>query len=135
MLWITASYLFSWYAANFGSFNKTYGSLGAIVGFMVWIWISMIVVLLGAAVDASIKQRGTRPQGPKNRCANGRPTWLTLSGLRRTRSDAWYCSRGSARENTSAAACARGDLHSRLTDTQTARGLVRANALLFFKFI
>jgi membrane protein len=34
--WLAASALFSWYAANFGSFNKTYGSLGAIIGFMTW---------------------------------------------------------------------------------------------------
>ena len=60
MLWITASILFSWYAANFGSFNKTYGSLGAIVGFMVWIWISMIVVLLGAEVDAEMEHQTAR---------------------------------------------------------------------------
>ena len=60
MLWITASYLFSWYSANFGSFNKTYGSLGAIVGFMVWIWISMIVVLLGAELDAEIEDPTVR---------------------------------------------------------------------------
>src|SRR5262249_10180471 len=45
--WLIASILFSWYAANFGSFNKTYGSLGAIMGFMIWIWISAIVVLMG----------------------------------------------------------------------------------------
>ena len=55
-LWIIASLLFSWYAANFGSFNKTYGSLGAVIGFMVWIWISMIVVLLGAEIDDEIKK-------------------------------------------------------------------------------
>ena len=86
MLWITASYLFSWYAANFGSFNKTYGSLGAIVGFMVWIWISMIVVLLGAELDAEMEHQTARdtPTGSENRWANGRPTWLTLLGLRRT---------------------------------------------------
>ena len=60
MLWITASYLFSWYAANFGSFNKTYGSLGAIVGFMVWIWISMIVVLLGAELDGEMEHQTMR---------------------------------------------------------------------------
>jgi membrane protein len=56
VLWIVASFLFSWYAANFGSFNKTYGSLGAVVGFMVWIWISMIVVLLGAEIDAVLER-------------------------------------------------------------------------------
>lgn len=55
-LWIIASLLFSWYAANFGSFNKTYGSLGAVIGFMIWIWISMIVVLLGAEIDDEMKK-------------------------------------------------------------------------------
>ena len=60
LLWVVASFLFSWYAANFGSFNKTYGSLGAIIGFMVWIWISMIVVLLGAELDAEMEHQTTR---------------------------------------------------------------------------
>lgn len=60
ILWIIASILFSWYAANFGSFNKTYGSLGAIIGFMIWIWISMIVVLLGAELDAEMEHQTVR---------------------------------------------------------------------------
>jgi membrane protein len=40
LLWIVASILLSWYAANFGAYNKTYGSLGAAISFMTWIWIS-----------------------------------------------------------------------------------------------
>jgi membrane protein len=52
VLWLVSSILFSWYAGHFGSYNKTYGTLGAIVGFMVWMWISIIVVLLGAELDA-----------------------------------------------------------------------------------
>jgi membrane protein len=52
VLWLVSSILFSWYAGHFGSYNKTYGALGAIVGFMVWMWISIIVVLLGAELDA-----------------------------------------------------------------------------------
>jgi membrane protein len=36
IVWLSSSAIFSWYAANFGSFNKTYGSLGAVIGFMVW---------------------------------------------------------------------------------------------------
>jgi membrane protein len=55
--WLAASALFSWYAANFGSFNKTYGSLGAIVGFMTWMWLSIIVVLVGASLNAEIEHR------------------------------------------------------------------------------
>jgi len=52
LAWIAASLLFSWYAANFGSYNTTYGSLGAAVGFMTWIWISNMVILGGAEIDA-----------------------------------------------------------------------------------
>ena len=57
VLWLAASILFSWYVANFGSYNKTYGSLGAIIGFMTWIWLSVIVVLLGAQLNAQIEQQ------------------------------------------------------------------------------
>jgi len=61
VFWIVASILFSWYAANFGAYNKTYGSLGAAIGFMTWIWISCIVILAGAEIDAMLERldRGT----------------------------------------------------------------------------
>jgi membrane protein len=52
--WLGVSALFTWYVANFGSYNKTYGSLGAIIGFMTWIWLSMVVVLVGAKLDVEI---------------------------------------------------------------------------------
>jgi membrane protein len=54
--WLAASLLFSWYAANFGSYNQTYGSLGAVIGFMTWMWLSSIVVLLGAEIDAVMER-------------------------------------------------------------------------------
>jgi membrane protein len=57
LLWLGASGLFSWYAANFGNFNETYGSLGAVVGFMTWLWISAIVILLGAEIDAELEHQ------------------------------------------------------------------------------
>jgi membrane protein len=60
VLWIGGSLLFSWYAANFGSYNKTYGSLGAVVGFLTWIWISTIVIVLGAELDAEIEHQTCR---------------------------------------------------------------------------
>jgi membrane protein len=55
--WLVVSVLFSWYAANFGSYNKTYGSLGAVVGFMTWMWLSCIVILLGAELDAEMEHQ------------------------------------------------------------------------------
>ena len=61
VVWLAASALFSWYAANFGSFNKTYGSLGAVIGFMTWIWLSVIVVLVGAKLNAEIEHQTAQP--------------------------------------------------------------------------
>jgi membrane protein len=70
VIWISASLVFSYYVANFGSYNKTYGSLGAVVGFMTWIWISSIVVLMGAELNAELEQQTQRdstigPEKPK----------------------------------------------------------------------
>jgi membrane protein len=59
VLCLTVSALFTWYAANFGSYDKTYGSLGAVIGFMIWIWISMIIVLLGAEIDNEMERPTT----------------------------------------------------------------------------
>jgi membrane protein len=58
--WLAASLLFSWYAENFGSYNTTYGSLGAAIGFMTWLWISVIVVLVGAKINAEIEHQTAR---------------------------------------------------------------------------
>ena len=55
--WLAVSILFSWYVSNFGSYDKTYGSLGAAVGFMTWIWLSMIVVLIGAELDSEMEHQ------------------------------------------------------------------------------
>lgn len=52
VVWVAASILFSWHVANFGSYNETYGSLGAVIGFMTWLWLSAIIVLAGAALEA-----------------------------------------------------------------------------------
>jgi len=60
LLWLAGSALFSFYAANFGNFNATYGSLGAVIGFMTWLWISAIVILLGAELNAEIEHQTAR---------------------------------------------------------------------------
>jgi membrane protein len=57
LAWITASVLFSWYVTNFNSYNETYGSLTAAIGFMTWIWISVIVVLVGSVIDVESERR------------------------------------------------------------------------------
>jgi membrane protein len=58
--WLVASLLFSWYAESFGSYNKTYGSLGAAIGFMTWLWISVIVILVGAKLNAEMEHQTAR---------------------------------------------------------------------------
>ena len=51
---------FSWYATNFGSYNKTYGSLGAVIAFMFWMWLSTVVILIGAELDAEMEHQMAR---------------------------------------------------------------------------
>jgi membrane protein len=58
--WINASFLFSWYLASFANYNATYGSLGAAVGVMIWLWISTTVMLLGAELNAEIEHQTAR---------------------------------------------------------------------------
>jgi membrane protein len=60
LTWFVASFLFSWYLASFANYNATYGSLGAVVGLMMWLWISTIVVLLGAELNAEIEHQTAR---------------------------------------------------------------------------
>jgi membrane protein len=69
LAWLGVSAAFSWYVSNFGNYNETYGSLGAVVGFMTWIWISAAVILLGAEVNAEMEHQTardttTRPERP-----------------------------------------------------------------------
>ena len=52
VVWLVASAAFAFYVANFGSYNKTYGTLGGIIIFLVWMWITNVAILLGAEVNA-----------------------------------------------------------------------------------
>ncbi|MET8849484.1 YihY/virulence factor BrkB family protein [Amycolatopsis sp. NPDC004625] len=54
VLWVLASAGFALYVANFGSYNKTYGSLAGVIVFLVWLWISNLAILLGAELDAEL---------------------------------------------------------------------------------
>lgn len=55
--WIVGSVAFSAYVGNFAHYDRTYGSLGAFVGFMVWLWFSIFMVLLGAELNAEIEHQ------------------------------------------------------------------------------
>ena len=58
--WLIVSMLFSWYVTKFGTYNETYGSLGAAIGFMTWMWLSSIVVLVGAELNAEMEHQTER---------------------------------------------------------------------------
>jgi membrane protein len=60
--WLIASGAFAFYVANFGSYNKTYGALGGVIVFLVWLWISNIMILLGAEFNAEL-ERGRAIEG------------------------------------------------------------------------
>ena len=67
LAWIVASALFAFYVANFSSYNKTYGALGGVIVFLTWLWLTNIVILLGAELNAEIErgrqiQAGMRPE-------------------------------------------------------------------------
>ncbi|MDB5650925.1 MAG: hypothetical protein JWL62_2445 [Hyphomicrobiales bacterium] len=55
LTWIAASVGFSWYASRFGTYNETYGTLGAVIGFLTWIWISVIVIMVGAELNSEVE--------------------------------------------------------------------------------
>jgi len=63
-LWLLGTAVFKWYVALFGNFDRVYGSLGAIVGFLTWIWLSLLIVLFGAELNSELERRErAKPQG------------------------------------------------------------------------
>src|SRR5690606_7144663 len=84
VLWLVASAGFSLYVARFGSYNETYGSLGAVVVLLMWLWISAYLVLLGAELDATLERTSRaddarRARGP----GGGRGRYAEAAGPRR----------------------------------------------------
>ena len=73
-MWMLMSIAFSWYVANFGTYNATYGSLGAAIGMMMWMWLSIIVVLVGAELNSEIEHQTARDS------TTGAPQPLGLRG-------------------------------------------------------
>lgn len=61
--WLAASVLFSYYIDNFANYNATYGTLGAAIGFMLWIWLSTLIVIVGAELNAVLERKTARDSG------------------------------------------------------------------------
>jgi len=60
LLWLAASALFSLYVTSFGNFNETYGSLGAVIVLMLWLYLTAFFILMGAELDAELEQQTAR---------------------------------------------------------------------------
>ena len=60
LLWVAISLLFSWYLTHFADYNKIYGSLGAAIGLMTWMWLSACAVLVGAELNAEMEHQTMR---------------------------------------------------------------------------
>ena len=72
--WAALSIAFSFYVANFGNYNQVYGSIGAVIAMLIWLWISSFLILLGASLNAQIEMR------TKSDSTTGRPKPLGERG-------------------------------------------------------
>ena len=70
VVWVLASALFALYVAHFGSYDKTYGTLGGVVTFLIWLWITNIAVLLGAELNAELERSRELQAGVRGRAEN-----------------------------------------------------------------
>ena len=65
-MWIGASLGFSWYVSNFASYNETFGTLGGVIVLLMWLWLSGLVILIGAEIDAAVEhfKKELAPEAP-----------------------------------------------------------------------
>ena len=82
--WLASSALLSWYLANFANYDAAYGSLGAAIGLMMWMWMSSIVILFGAELNSEIEHQTARDSttGGEGRSASVALSWRTPWALR-----------------------------------------------------
>jgi membrane protein len=66
LIWVAASAAFAFYVANFASYNKTYGALGGVIVFLVWLWISNLAVLIGATLNAELARGKELAEGRRD---------------------------------------------------------------------
>jgi len=65
VIWIVASLLFALYVAKFASYSKTYGSLGGVIAFLTWLWITNVALLFGAEFNAELQRSQQREAGER----------------------------------------------------------------------
>ena len=74
--WLVGSALLSWYLANFANYDATYGSLGAAIGMMIWMWMSSTIILVGAELNSEIEHQTAQELHDRQRQAD----WATRRG-------------------------------------------------------
>jgi membrane protein len=88
VLWLAGSSILSWYLSSFGDYNATYGSLGAAIGLMTWMWMSAVIVLCGAELNSSSTRRlSTRLRVGRSRSERAVRGWPTRSATRHKAGD------------------------------------------------
>jgi membrane protein len=75
ILWVVASWAFSKYVTSFGSYDKNYGPLGGVIVLLLWMWLSSLVLLVGAEINALIEHRS--PEGKREGAKEQSDTGLT----------------------------------------------------------
>ena len=82
IVWVVASYGFSKYVAHFGSYDKTYGSLGGVIVLLLWMWLSSLVLVAGAEVNAFIDRRSleAKREGAKSLADTGMTAAASVAG-------------------------------------------------------
>ena len=73
VLWLAGSVIFSIYVSKFGSYDATYGALGAVVVLLLWLWVSALVLLVGAEIDGELDQRASKTGSPLAAVPTGAP--------------------------------------------------------------
>jgi membrane protein len=98
LLWVLASWGFSKYVASFGSYDKTYGSLGGVIVLLLWMWISSLVLLLGAEMNALIEHRSEEGKAPGAKRQTDTGQAPVAEARAPERPPAWAASTAAARE-------------------------------------
>ncbi|HZF93391.1 MAG TPA: YihY/virulence factor BrkB family protein [Allosphingosinicella sp.] len=73
LAWLGATAGFGLYVSNFGNYNATYGSLGAVIVFLTWLYLSAYIVLLGAELNSEIERRAAEAAAARKRLADPAP--------------------------------------------------------------
>jgi membrane protein len=88
--WILGSILFSWYLQNFADYDATYGSLGAVIGLLMWTWLSLAILILGAEFNSEMEHQTRRDStiGPETPMGTRGAVMADTVGSRYDRADA-----------------------------------------------